>query len=81
MKEVKSISQSDYTLVGLLQLINVMLINESPLILSDAEREIVIQLLVEQCLFSKPAPDVQFHITKNLDLRSLSSSSLNKCHS
>ena len=42
MKEVKSISQADYTLVGLLQLINVMLINESPLILSDAEREIVI---------------------------------------
>jgi hypothetical protein len=42
VKEVKSISQADYTLFGLLQLINVMLINESPLILSDAEREIVI---------------------------------------
>ena len=41
----------------------------------------MIRLLVEQCLFNKPAADVDFHITKNLDLRSLSSSSLNKCHS
>jgi len=36
------VSQADFTLVGLLQLINIMFVNESPLILNDKEREIVI---------------------------------------
>jgi hypothetical protein len=42
VNEVKSNGQADNTLVGLLQLINIMLTNESPELLTNDERQLVL---------------------------------------
>lgn len=58
-----------------------MLLNEPEDCLNENEKSAVLKFIVTDCLFSKPMQEIQIHITKNVDVKSLSNATLNKCHS
>jgi hypothetical protein len=49
-------------------------------VLTADQRTEVINMLVEKCLFNQANAKYEGHITQNIDVTSLTSATMNKCH-